>query len=193
MEIVLKTNNDLKYLIKRYGAIGVKEAINNGLIYKFQDNYYYKESKFKVEDNLLIQITKLLFKNQFCKEAIFLLSCKSYFVNQIRDVLKYSYNAYEHYFLGISLKELNPNKYCFTQIIRIPFEIKNKYLLLNKIEQLEIIQLYNKFLDKIIWLLENNYSLSIFFLDEGILNSNNQEIISKLIKIKTLLEKTRRI
>mgnify|MGYP003307992848 CR=1 FL=1 len=59
------------------------------MIYRYQNNFYFTQSKFKVEDNLLIQITKLLFKNQFCKEALFLLSPKTFFVNQIRDILKY--------------------------------------------------------------------------------------------------------
>ena len=77
--------------------------------------------------------------------------------------------------------------------LKVSFILKDKYLLLNKIEQLEIIKLYNKFLDKIIWLLENNYSLSIYMLDEGILNVVNQETTSKLLKIKTLLENSRRI
>lgn len=186
MDIILKTNNDLKYLIKRSGSNGVKEAINNNLIYRYQNNFYFTQSKFKVEDNLLIQITKLLFKNQFCKEALFLLSPKTFFVNQIRDILKYSYNAYEHYFLGMSLKELNPNNDEFTQVISLPVDLYEKISYLNETEQEEVLKLYDKYLNKIIFLLKNNYPLLIYNIEK--VRSNN-----KVFEIIKLLNNCRRI
>lgn len=188
MDVILKTNNDLKYLIKRSGALGVKEAISNNLIYRYQDNFYFLQSKFKVENNLLIQIIKLLFKKQFCKEAILLLSPKTYFVNQIRDVLKYSYNAYEHYFLGVSLKEINPNNNEFTQIISMPIDLDVKISYLNSSEQEEVLKLFDKFLDMILNLLNNNYPLAIYNI-ENIKNINNY----KINQIKNILEYKRRI
>lgn len=187
MDYILKTNNDLKYIIKKYGAKGLSEVVSNDLIYRYKDDYYFSLSKYKVETNILIQIIKILFKNKFFIEATKLLSKNTYFVTQIKEIKKYSFLAYEYYFLGMSLKELNPKAECFTQIIRLPDDILMKINKLNDLnERIIVLQLYNKFLDKIIDLYDS-IPLSIYNIENNVeqiksnsINLNQADLVQNI-------------
>ena len=59
MDYILKTNNDLKYIIKKYGAKGLSEVVSNDLIYRYKDDYYFllslSRSKKELESSSLVE------------------------------------------------------------------------------------------------------------------------------------------
>lgn len=192
MEITLKTNNDLKYLIKKYGSIGLREAVSKDYIYCFNEKFYFTQSKYKVETNLLIKSIKILFKNKHYLEATKLLALETYYVKKVKDVLKYSYQAYEYYFIGMTLKDLNIKSETFTQIIKMPTDLETKVKMLDEDDKKEVINLFIRFLDKIILLFELNIPLSIYILSDY--DALNNEIVNKKIKqIKLNIQNNKRI
>ena len=173
MSYIIKTNNDLKYLIKQHGVKALNELIINDQIYRYNDDYYFSGSRYKVEYNILINCIKMLFKNRYFLAAFKLLSPKTYFVTKINEIKKYSFSSYEYYFLGVSLKELDYRNECFTQIINIPndLDIKINNLLID-LEKIEVLNLINKFCEKIIVLIKNNIKISIININNFIALNN---------------------